>query len=127
MTDVVQDPWRAWRDEWRPVQRPGARGRNRDLDDYLLEILDPACRVLIEGRAGAKAEHLWTMLDGDGLSVVICAGNHLVDRMAYILTEKPHGGCPATPHLVLGAPKSELHVGECSKRPAPHGSGSMDP
>lgn len=99
------DPWQSWYAKWRPLPRPDTRAGEDDFDACLLEILNPAHCALIRERAGEQAEHLWTMLDGGGLSLVICPGNHVVNRIAYILTEKAHAGCGTTPPLVLGDPE----------------------
>lgn len=34
-------------------------------------------------------KHIWTVVDGDGGSMVVCAGFHVVNRVNYIITEQP--------------------------------------
>jgi hypothetical protein len=36
-----------------------------------------------------KPEHIWTIMDGDDGNLFIGAGYHLVNRIGYLITEKP--------------------------------------
>jgi hypothetical protein len=45
----------------------------------------------VETLDAAGDDHVWTVLDGDE-GITISAGRHFVNRLGYVVTEKPHGG-----------------------------------
>lgn len=50
-------------------------GKRKMIDDW--DAVDTA------------SNHLWTMVDGEGASVIYLNGYHYVNRLAYVITEKP--------------------------------------
>lgn len=37
----------------------------------------------------ALCRNVWTIIEGDDSSIVICAGYHVVNRMGYLITDEP--------------------------------------
>jgi hypothetical protein len=61
-------------------------------EDQWIEEFKPTTEHPIQHEEIADAitkEHVWTLVDGDN-EMVIASGYHIVNRVAYYVTNKPH-------------------------------------
>jgi len=73
-----------WEEKYHPLGTGGVDGEGR------YETYGPDLELV-----KATADSLvWTEVDGDNGSVVLCSGYHFVNRIAYRICRVPHDGDP---------------------------------
>ncbi len=71
-----------WEEKYKPVKNHLC---DAPFDGFMFETYDEELDFVRE--FGAK--HIWTLLDGDGNSLFIANGWHMVNRFGYFITEIP--------------------------------------
>jgi hypothetical protein len=68
---------------YKPIKNITSEGRA--YDGCMFETYGPELQKVKEH----KQENIWTVIDGGGIHLDIIAGFHFVNRLGYIVTEKP--------------------------------------
>jgi hypothetical protein len=45
--------------------------------------------AFVEALHASTPQHVWTLLDGDDGELYVCAGFHFVNRVNYLITDRP--------------------------------------
>ncbi|MFN6951352.1 MAG: hypothetical protein ACK4NE_01990 [Albidovulum sp.] len=75
-----------WRDAYRPIRntlRPAA-----PFDGLMFETFGPE----LDAVAAADPACVWTIVDGEDESLWLLSGCHFVNRLGYLITERPWSG-----------------------------------
>jgi hypothetical protein len=81
-----------WTKKYAPIKNKLSKGA--PIDGYMFEtfgkqlkeLLKQANKKKIDGRNGYR---VWTVVDGEGSSLILINGWHLVNRLGYMITRKP--------------------------------------
>ena len=58
------------------------------FDGCMFETYGEEIKKVIAARL-VRPNHVWTILDGPGTSVIFMAGMHVVNRLGYLITKDP--------------------------------------
>lgn len=81
------DPYALWWDIYKPIPNPNADDDSFDGTKFETYGAD------LEAVRKADRHNVWTLVQGDNDSLVICADFHYVNRECYFITERPWTDC----------------------------------
>jgi len=77
-------------EQWEEKYKPKANHFRRDEDTNLFETFGPELGYVM-AVSDLQPKRVWTLVDGD-VGTYIVSGYHLVNRIAYFITEEPFEG-----------------------------------